>query len=126
DIGGTTTDICLIENGQVRTDRRGRIEGVTTSLPLCDVVSAGVGGSSIIKVEDGKIKVGPESVGGAPGPACFGLGGKEATITDVFLTTGLLDPACYFGGELKIDIDRARAAIEENVAKPLNLTVEQA
>ena len=126
DIGGTTTDISLVDNGTVRTDRRGRIEGVAISLPLCNVVSAGVGGSSIIKAADGAIKVGPESVGGAPGPACFGLGGKEATITDVFLAKGLLDPASYFGGELKIDIDRARAAIEDNVAKPLNLTVEQA
>jgi len=126
DIGGTTTDICLVEDGQVRTDRRGRIEGVATSLPLCNVVSAGVGGSSIIKVVDGKIKVGPESVGGAPGPACFGLGGKEATITDAFLVMGLLDPATYFGGELKIDVERARSAILENIAKPLGLTPENA
>jgi len=126
DIGGTTTDICLVENGQVRTDRHGRIEGVATSLPLCDVVSAGVGGSSIISVIEGKIKVGPESVGGAPGPACFGLGGKEATITDAFLVMGLLDPATYFGGELKIDVERSRSAILENIAKPLGLTPEKA
>ena len=126
DIGGTTTDICLVEKGHVRTDRRGFIEGVATSLPLCDVFSAGVGGSSIIKVVDGKIKVGPESVGGAPGPACFGLGGKEATITDAFLVMGLLDPSTYFGGELKIDVDRARSAILENVSKPLGLTPEKA
>jgi len=126
DIGGTTTDICLVENGRVRTDRRGRIEGVTTSLPLCDVVSAGVGGSSIISVIDGRIKVGPESVGGAPGPACFGLGGKEATITDAFLVMGLLDPTTYFGGELKIDVERAKSAILENVGKPLGLTPEKA
>src|SRR5208337_4866509 len=126
DIGGTTTDISLVDNGTVRADRRGRIEGVAISLSLCNVVSAGVGGSSIIKASDGAIKVGPESVGGAPGPVCFGLGGKKATITDVFLAKGLLDPASYFGGELKIDIDRARAAIEDNVAKPLNLTMEQA
>lgn len=126
DIGGTTTDICLVENGRVRTDRRGRIEGVATSLPLCDVVSAGVGGSSIVKAVEGKIKVGPESVGGAPGPACFGLGGKEATITDAFLVMGLLDPATYFGGELKIDVERARSAILENVGKPLGLTPEKA
>ena len=126
DIGGTTTDICLVENGRVRTDRRGRIEGVATSLPLCDVVSAGVGGSSIISVLDGKIKVGPESVGGAPGPACFGLGGKEATITDAFLVMGLLDATTYFGGELKIDVERARSAILENIAKPLGLTPEKA
>jgi len=126
DIGGTTTDICLVENGRVRTDRRGRIEGVATSLPLCNVVSAGVGGSSIISVIDGRIKVGPESVGGAPGPACFGLGGKEATITDAFLVMGLLDPTTYFGGELKIDVERAKSAILENVGRPLGLTPEKA
>jgi len=126
DIGGTTTDISLVEQGSVTTERRGHIEGVETSLPLCKVVSAGVGGSSIISVVDGRIKVGPESVGGAPGPACFGLGGTLATITDAFLVLGLLDPASFFGGELKIDVERARAAIEANVAKPLNLSVEAA
>ncbi|MFW2003732.1 hydantoinase/oxoprolinase family protein [Acinetobacter baumannii] len=126
DIGGTTTDICLVENNKVRTDRRGKIEGVETSLPLCDVVSAGVGGSSIIKVVDGRIQVGPESVGGAPGPACFGLGGTEATITDAFFVLGLLDPATYFGGEMKVDIERSRSAITEKVAQPLGLTCEQA
>jgi N-methylhydantoinase A/oxoprolinase/acetone carboxylase beta subunit len=126
DVGGTTTDIGLVENGEVRAHRRGKIEGVDVSFPLCDVVSVGVGGSSIIKLEGKTIKVGPESVGGAPGPACFGLGGKEATITDVFLLQGLLDPASYFGGELKIDIERARAAISEKIAKPLGLSEEAA
>jgi N-methylhydantoinase A/oxoprolinase/acetone carboxylase beta subunit len=126
DIGGTTTDYSLVEGGTVSTDRRGKIEGVETSLPLCNVVSVGVGGSSIIKVVGGKIKVGPESVGGAPGPACFGLGGKEATITDAFLVMGLLDPASFFGGELNIDVERARGAITENIAKPLSLSVEAA
>jgi N-methylhydantoinase A len=126
DVGGTTTDIGLVEDGVVRAHQRGKVEGVETSFPLCDVVSAGVGGSSIIKVENGAIKVGPESVGGAPGPACFGLGGQEATMTDAFLLSGLLDPASYFGGELKIDVERARAAITEKVAKPLNLTPEKA
>jgi N-methylhydantoinase A/oxoprolinase/acetone carboxylase beta subunit len=130
DIGGTTTDISLVEVsngvGTVQTDRRGRIEGVATSLPLCNVVSVGVGGSSIIKVVGKRIQVGPESVGGAPGPACFGLGGTEATITDAFLVLGLLDPATYFGGELKIDVERARAAITAKIAQPLGLSCEQA
>lgn len=126
DIGGTTTDISLVEKGSVTTERRGHIEGVATSLPLCKVVSSGVGGSSIVSVVDGRIKVGPESVGGAPGPACFGLGGTQATITDAFLVLGLLDPASFFGGELKIDVERARGAIQENVAKPLGLSVEAA
>jgi len=124
DIGGTTTDIGLIADGAVRAKPRGHIEGVVTSLPLCDVVSAGVGGSSIIRVADGKVRVGPESVGSAPGPACFGLGGREATMTDAFLLAGLLDPTSYFGGELKIDVDRARSAISDNVANPLGLELD--
>ena len=126
DVGGTTTDIGLVEDGVVRAHQRGKVEGVETSFPLCDVVSAGVGGSSIIKVEGGKIRVGPESVGGAPGPACFGLGGKEATMTDAFLLMGLLDPASFFGGELKIDLERARSAITDKVAGPLGLSAEKA
>ncbi len=126
DIGGTTTDILVVENGEVRVDNRGQIEGVETSFPLSAVVSVGVGGSSIISVQDGHVKVGPESVGGAPGPACFGLGGTLATITDAVLVQGLLDPATYFGGQLNIDVERARAAIAEHVAGPLGIDVDAA
>ncbi|WP_051278156.1 hydantoinase/oxoprolinase family protein [Solimonas flava] len=126
DVGGTTTDIGIVEDGRVRADTRGKVEGVSTSMPLCDVVSVGVGGSSIIRVENGEIRVGPQSVGSAPGPACFGLGGTEATITDAFLVQGLLDPASFFGGELKIDVERARAVIQDKVAAPLGVSVEAA
>lgn len=121
DVGGTTTDIGLVEDGAVRATAQGSIEGVKTSFPLCDVVSAGVGGSSIFRVERERLQVGPQSVGSAPGPACFGLGGREATMTDAFLLGGLLDPASYFGGDLKIDVDRARAAVREQVGGPLGL-----
>ncbi len=126
DIGGTTTDIGLVEKGVVRAHQRGHVEGVGVSLPLCDVVSAGVGGSSIITVVDGRIKVGPESAGGAPGSACFGLGGQNATITDVFLLAGLIDPATYFGGTMKLDYERAQAAIETHIATPLGLSLADA
>ncbi len=126
DVGGTTTDISLVENGIVRSHRRGLIEGVETSFPLCDVVSSGVGGSSIIRVVDGLVKVGPESVGGLPGPACFGLGGKEATMTDGFLVSGLLDPDTFFGGQMKLDRERAISAIDEAVAGPLGLSIDRA
>ena len=130
DVGGTTTDIGLVETregrGKVRSHRRGRVEGVEVSFPLSDVVSVGVGGSSIIRMKDGAIQVGPESVGSAPGPACFGLGGTEATITDAFLVTGLLDPATFFGGELRIDVERARKAVSERVGQALGLSVEDA
>jgi N-methylhydantoinase A/oxoprolinase/acetone carboxylase beta subunit len=126
DVGGTTTDIGLVDANGVRAERRGRVEGVPTSFALCDVVSAGVGGSSIIRVEDGTVRVGPESVGSAPGPACFGLGGTNATITDAFLLGGLLDPASFFGGALKIDAERARAAIRMHVGEPLKVRDDEA
>lgn len=126
DIGGTTTDIGLVEDGLVKARPRGDVEGVAVSLPLCDVVSVGVGGSSIIKAASRSIRVGPESTGGAPGPACFGLGGQNATITDVFLLAGLIDPASYFGGTMKLDRQRAEAAVRDNIAAPLGLDLDAA
>ena len=126
DIGGTTADIGWVEKGHVRIHERGQIEGMAISLPLCDVVSVGVGGSSIIRVVEGRIVVGPESTGAAPGPACFGLGGQLATITDVFLLTGLIDPASYFGGAMSLNRERARLAVETHIAQPMGLTLHAA
>ncbi|MBN3822838.1 hydantoinase/oxoprolinase family protein [Burkholderia sp. Ac-20384] len=121
DIGGTTTDIGVVDERGVRAERHGNVEGVATSFALCDVVSAGVGGSSIIRVAGERIAVGPESVGSAPGPACFGLGGTQATITDAFTLSGLLDPASFFGGKLQLDKARARQAVHAHVADPLKM-----
>lgn len=126
DIGGTTTDVCLIERGSVNEKRWGSLEEIEVSFPLCEVESLGVGGSSIFRVIDGELRVGPESVGSAPGPACFGYGGSEATITDAYLLLGILDGESYFGGSLKLDASRAAAAITENVARPLGITLDQA
>lgn len=126
DIGGTTTDIGEVKDGLVREDGRGHVERIEVSFPLCNVISVGVGGSSTITANARLMKVGPESVGSAPGPACFGLGGTECTITDVFLNAGLLDPASFFGGEMKIDAERARAAINQNIAQPLGITIAAA
>lgn len=126
DIGGTTTDIGHMVDNVVNEKRRGKVEGVPISFALSEISSPGVGGSSILQVVDGSIQVGPESVGAVPGPACFGRGGKNATITDVNLLLGLLDPATYFGGGLALDLDRARTAISENVAAPLGVTVDEA
>lgn len=124
DVGGTTTDIGIVEDGVLASDAYGLVEGVEVSFPLCNIYSAGVGGSSIIAVNDGEITVGPESVGAAPGPACFGLGGKNATITDVFLLMGVLDPNTYFGGELNLDYARAKEAVMGNVGNPLGLSLD--
>jgi N-methylhydantoinase A len=126
DVGGTTTDVGEVRAGEVHEERRGKLEGVEISFPLCHLVSTGVGGSSLLRVEGGVIRVGPESVGSAPGPACFGLGGTEATITDAFVVAGLLDPDSFFGGELRLDAARARSAVAERIAKPLGVSPETA
>lgn len=126
DIGGTTTDIGQYVNGTVAEQRRGHVEGISVSFPLCEVISAGVGGSSIFKAHEGRIVIGPESVGAVPGPASFGRGGKEATITDASLLCGILDPASYFGGDLALDLDRAATAVHLNIAKPLGLGLDEA
>ena len=76
----------------------------------------------MIRVAGGEIQVGPESVGAAPGPACFGLGGTDATITDVYLLIGLLDPSTYLGGTLKLDPARSANAVEANIAQPLGVS----
>ncbi len=126
DIGGTTTDVAVVDDGSPRVHRFGHIEGVATSFPLSDVTSFGAGGSSIVRVEAGAIAVGPQSVGSTPGPACFGLGGTSATITDAFFASGLLDPASYFGGTMKIDVGRATAAVAREIGEPLGLDSDAA
>jgi N-methylhydantoinase A len=126
DVGGTTTDVGVVADNAIATDRRGSVKGIPISFPMSDLQSAGVGGSSVIAVEGDRITVGPRSVGAAPGPACFGLGGKEATITDVNLLLGVLDPTTYLDGQLRLDADRARAVITETVADPLGIPLEEA
>lgn len=126
DIGGTTSDIGLVKEGQIKEDVYGKIEGIDTSFSLSDLISVGAGGSSIFKVKNGKIVVGPESVGAAPGPACFGRGGQEPTITDAYLLMGVLDSRSYFRGSMVLDESRAKAAIEEKIAKPLGVSLEEA
>lgn len=126
DVGGTTTDVGAVEDLRIATDRRGQVGGIPISFELSDVRSSGVGGSSILRVVDGEITVGPESVGAAPGPACFGFGGTEATITDVNLLLGVLDPATYLNGELRLDPERSRQVIQKNIADPLGISLEEA
>jgi N-methylhydantoinase A len=126
DVGGTTTDIGVVTDGAIRVDRRGMIDDAPSSLELAAITSYGVGGSSIFRVLDGQIQVGPDSVGAAPGPACFGLGGDEATLTDVLLLTGLLDPATYLGGAMVLHPDRSAKAIEAKIAGPLGITLDEA
>ena len=126
DVGGTTTDVGIVDGTTIETKRRGQVGEATISFPMSSVHSSGVGGSSIISVRDGQIVVGPRSVGAAPGPACFGLGGKDATITDVKLVLGILDPATYLNGQMHLDEARSRAVITSTIAEPLGISLEEA
>ena len=126
DVGGTSTDIGVVVADRIRGKRRGEVERTPVSFPLSDIVSMGVGGSSVIRTEGGEIVVGPESMGASPGPACFGRGGSEATITDVYLLLGILDPQAFFGSALALDPKRSTDAVLRRVAEPLGLPLEEA
>ena len=113
DMGGTSTDVCLVRDGRVRHTTEARISGYPTRLPQLDIVSVGAGGGSIASVGVGRVlRVGPESAGAKPGPACYGLGGTEATVTDANLLLNRLDPTTPLSGEIPLQPERARLAIE--------------
>lgn len=126
DVGGTTTDIGVASADGIDEMQWGKVEGVETAFPLCDILSAGIGGSSVLGFANGSYKVGPESVGAAPGPACFARGGERPTITDVYLLAGYFDPATYFGGKLRIDAAMAEKAVTKHVAEPAGVALSHA
>ena len=136
DMGGTTAKTCIIENGdpiRVNEFEVGRIyrfkkgSGLPIKMPVIEMIEIGAGGGSIAAVGPlGLLKVGPESAGADPGPACYGRGGKDPTVTDADLILGYLDANFFLGGEIELDPELARAALAEKLAGPLNLTVERA
>ena len=127
DIGGTSCDIALITDGEPFVRPEGRIDGYPVRVPMVDVNTIGSGGGSIAWIDAaGGLRVGPQSAGAAPGPACYGHDGDEATVTDASLVLGFLNPSYFAGGTLSLDIDRARAALEAKIAAPLGLSVERA
>jgi len=126
DMGGTSFDIGCVNDGQASFALEPDVEGFGCNLPMLAIRAYGAGGGSLARVHDGALAVGPQSAGAAPGPACFGLGGTEPTLTDANLVLGLLDPEFFLGGGMRLDPKRARAAIETHVAAPLGLGVEAA
>lgn len=126
DIGGTTTDLAMFEHGGVVEHRFGAVEGAPIAFPMADVRSVAAGGGSVLAVDRGRVTVGPESVGALPGPACFGRGGTSATLTDVMLLAGILDPHSYFGGRMVLDRDRAERAVRAHIAEPLGVDLDGA
>lgn len=127
DMGGTSTDICLIKNGQPRFTTEGQIGGYCLRTPMLDIHTIGAGGGSIAWIDaGGALRVGPVSAGAVPGPACYGLGGRKPTVTDANLLLGRLSPENALVENKKLDFLAASRSIAENIARPLGLTQEEA
>lgn len=126
DIGGTSFDVGAIVNGKPIMRGQISIAGADLNVRSIDVDSIGAGGGSIARVENGEMRVGPQSAGANPGPACYGRGGVLPTATDADLVLGVLDPDNFIGGQMKLDKNAAEHAIEEHIAKPLGMSVLEA
>jgi N-methylhydantoinase A len=134
DMGGTTAKACIVEGGRplvtsdyevARLHRFKKGSGLPVKVPVIDMIEIGAGGGSIAWIDQfGLLRVGPESAGADPGPACYGWGGELPTVTDADLVLGYLDPDYFLGGRLQLDMDRALVALER-VARPLGMDVAQ-
>ena len=123
DMGGTSTDISLVENGVPHITNEKFEAGWKIAAPMIDIHTLGAGGGSIARVDEGGIlHVGPDSAGAEPGPACYGKGGVRPTVTDASLVLGYLDAANFLGGRASLDPTAAGPALAEDVAAPLNLS----
>jgi N-methylhydantoinase A len=121
-MGGTSFDVSLVINGQPDVTSEIYLEGFPV-LTIVNIHTIGAGGGSIGWLEAGGLRVGPRSAGAEPGPACYGRGGTEPTVTDANVILGRIDPANFLGGEMKLDADAARQVLM-TVAAALELTPE--
>jgi N-methylhydantoinase A len=131
DVGGTTAKCSLIKNSEPKIDAEYHLEkdrlspGYTVQVPVVDIVEVGAGGGSIAWLDETKrLRVGPRSAGSTPGPACYGRGGTEPTVTDAKLVLGVIDPRTFAEGRMSLDLEAAQTAIE-TIAKPLGLSIEE-
>jgi N-methylhydantoinase A len=126
DMGGTSCDVGVVADGRIRSTAQYEFEwGLPIAVPVVDLTTIGAGGSSIAAFDQGGLlTVGPASAGADPGPAAYGLGGADATVTDANLVLGRLDPAYFLGGEMPLDAERARTAVAA-VADRIGVSVEE-
>ena len=127
DVGGTSFDVGLVVDGVPEYAREPLFDKYHLNFPMIDVVSIGSGGGSIAWIDRaGFLKVGPQSAGADPGPACYGRGGTEPTVTDANVVLGRIDPDYFLGGTWRLDASLAEESIRERIAVPLGLSVEEA
>ncbi len=121
DVGGTSTDIGVVEDCRPATDLFGRVHDLPLSFSFPTLRTAALGGGSVARVREGRILIGPESAGALPGPACFGRGGKDPTLTDAALLAGYLQAEGFAAGAIGLQKELAEQAVIEHIAKPLGL-----
>ena len=136
DMGGTTAKLCVIANSRpliahdFEVDRIYRFKkgsGLPIKIPVIEMIEIGTGGGSIARVDGmGLLKVGPDSAGSSPGPACYARGGTHPTVTDADLVLGYLEPGYFLGGRMALDVERARRAIHQHIAVPTDVSIEAA
>jgi N-methylhydantoinase A len=128
DMGGTTFKVAVIQNGEIEYAREPMVDRFHYSQPKIEVVSIGSGGGSVVWLEPGTHtpRVGPRSAGARPGPVCYGLGGTESTLTDVFMLIGYMDPNMFLGGTMRLNPEAARQVFAETIARPLGMGIEEA
>ena len=136
DMGGTTAKACLVDEGEplrttefeaARVYRFRKGSGIPLRVPVIEMIETGAGGGSIATVDHlGLVRVGPESAGADPGPACYGRGGRDATVTDADLVLGYLAAENFLGGDIRLDVEAAHEALSRNLADPLGISAIEA
>jgi N-methylhydantoinase A len=127
DMGGTSFDVSVVRSCALSLVTQGEVDGLPVRLPMVEIRTIGAGGGSVAEVDaGGRLTVGPKSAGARPGPACYGQGGSEPTVTDANIVLGRLDPGFFLGGAMALDVEAARRAVAERVAAALALDIEHA
>ena len=127
DMGGTSFDAAMVRDGQPLTVTEGQVNRLSLALPMLDIVTIGAGGGSIAWLDEGGLlRVGPQSAGADPGPACYAKGGSKPTVTDADIALGRLAPDFFAGGQMSLDTEAASRAIEERIARPMGLRMAEA
>ena len=125
-MGGTSTDVCMVTAGKAQLTQEYSIDGLPIRIPLIDIHTIGAGGGSVIWVDDGgMLRIGPHSSGADPGPACYGRGGEQPTLTDAHVILNTVRPEAFLGGQMEIFANQSRGAMQP-VAEQLGMSLEDA
>jgi N-methylhydantoinase A/oxoprolinase/acetone carboxylase beta subunit len=124
-MGGTSLDVAILDGAEPPFASAPRVSGIELALPMIQTTSIGAGGGSIARLVEGRVQVGPESAGSAPGPACYDKGGLEPTVTDANLVLGFLDADRFLNGRMRLNRKRAEDALTRRLARPLGASLEE-